>query len=46
LKLLELSRSLDEGTVEHLVSDRDYEQLDLLIIRHLLGDRQQHRSRS
>ncbi|HUV40577.1 MAG TPA: TIM barrel protein [Sedimentisphaerales bacterium] len=46
LKLLELSRSLDEGTVEHLVSDRDYEQLDLLIIRHLLGDRQQHRCKS
>ena len=37
LKLLELSRSLDDSKVELMVSDRDYEQLDLLIIRHLLG---------
>ena len=37
LKLLELSRSLDEGKVEALIAERDYEELDLLILRHLLG---------
>jgi len=38
LKLLELSRSLDEGKVEALIAERDYEELDLLILRHLLGE--------
>ena len=37
LKLLELSRSLDDAKVETLIKDRDYEQLDLLIMKHLLG---------
>jgi len=37
LKLLELSRSLDESTVEALIAERDYEELDLLIMSHLLG---------
>ncbi len=37
LKLLELSRSLDEAKVEALIAERDYEELDLLILRHLLG---------
>jgi xylose isomerase len=38
LKLLELSRSLDEVKVEALIAERDYEELDLLILRHLLGE--------
>jgi len=37
LKLLELSRSLDETKVEELIVKRNYEELDLLIIEHLLG---------
>ncbi len=37
LRLLELVRSLDEKKVEELVSQRDYEELDMLIINHLMG---------
>ena len=37
LKLLELSRSLDDSKVEVFIADRDYEELDLLIMNHLLG---------
>jgi xylose isomerase len=37
LKLLELSRSLDKSKIEALIADRDYEELDLLIMNHLLG---------
>ena len=37
LKLLDLVRRLDEKQVEKLIADRDYEQLDLLIMNHLLG---------
>jgi xylose isomerase len=37
LRLLELSRSLDEAKVEALIAERDYEELDLLIMNHLLG---------
>lgn len=37
LKLLELSRSLDEAKVESLIEERDYEELDLLIMNHLLA---------
>lgn len=37
LKLLELSRSLDDAQVNALIADRDYEELDLLIMKHLLG---------
>jgi xylose isomerase len=37
LKLLELSRSLDEKRIETLIADRDYEELDILIINHLLA---------
>jgi xylose isomerase len=36
LKLLELSRSLDESKINSLISQRDYEELDLLIMTHLL----------
>ena len=35
LKLLELVRRLDEKQVEQLIADRDYEELDLLIVSHL-----------
>jgi xylose isomerase len=37
LKLLELSRSLDQAKVDALIADRDYEELDLLIVNHLLA---------
>jgi xylose isomerase len=37
LKLLELSRSLDEAKVDALIAERDYEALDLLIMEHLLA---------
>jgi xylose isomerase len=35
--LLELSRSLDDAKVESFIKDRDYESLDLMIMKHLLG---------
>ena len=35
--LLELSRSIDEGQMEQFISERDYEGLDLFILRHLMG---------
>ena len=37
LTLLELVRSLDKKKVEKLISQRDYEELDMLIINHLMG---------
>ncbi len=37
LKLLELSRKLDEKKVDTLIAERDYEELDMLVISHLLG---------
>lgn len=37
LRLLEVSRSLDEARVQALVADRDYEELDLLIMQTLVG---------
>ncbi len=37
LQLLELVRSLNTPRIEDLVSQRDYEELDLLIINHLMG---------
>lgn len=37
LRLVELARSLDVDKVEELRSMRDYEELDLLIVNHLLG---------
>ncbi|HBE43436.1 MAG TPA: xylose isomerase [Bacteroidales bacterium] len=37
LKLLELSRKLDEKKVDTMIAERDYEELDMLIISHLLG---------
>jgi xylose isomerase len=38
LRLVELARSLDPARVEQLRQERDYEELDLLIVKHLLGD--------
>ena len=37
LNLVDLVRSLDEGRVEELIAERDYEELDLLIVNHLMG---------
>ena len=37
LKLLEVVRSLDETKVTELINQRDYEELDLLILTHLMG---------
>ena len=36
-KLVELARSLDEAKVKKLIADRDYEELDMLIMSHLMG---------
>jgi len=37
LRLVELSRSLDQAKVDRLIAERDYEELDLLILNHLMG---------
>jgi xylose isomerase len=37
LRLVELVRGLDKGRVEELIMRRDYEELDMLIINHLMG---------
>ncbi len=37
LRLVELSRSLDGEAVEQLIASRDYEELDWLILSHLMG---------
>jgi hypothetical protein len=37
LRLVELSRSLDRLAVEQLIARRDYEELDWLILNHLMG---------
>jgi len=37
LRLVELVRSLDNNKVEKLIAARDYEELDMLIINHLMG---------
>ncbi len=37
LRLLEKSRSFDEKRAKALISDRDYQALDQLVIEHLLG---------
>ncbi|MHC4229084.1 MAG: TIM barrel protein [Planctomycetota bacterium] len=37
MALLELVRSLDKGKVDALIAERDYEELDMLIINHLMG---------
>ena len=37
LRLVALVRTLDEAKVQQLIQERDYEELDLLIMQHLLG---------
>ena len=37
LRLVELSRSLNRKAVDELIAARDYEELDWLILRHLMG---------
>ena len=37
LRLLEVSRNLDEAQVSQLIEQRDYEELDMLIVSALLG---------
>lgn len=37
LALLEVSRSLDQRVVDKLIAERDYEELDMLIVRALMG---------
>jgi xylose isomerase len=37
LRMVELVRSLDKHKVKNLVQHRDYEELDMLIIDHLMG---------
>jgi len=37
LRLVELSRSLDRQAVDRLIEARDYEELDWLILNHLMG---------
>ena len=37
LRLLELVRSLNQAKVDQLIAERDYEEIDLLIVNHLMG---------
>jgi len=37
LHMLDLVRNLDEKKVEKLIAERDYEELDMLIINHIMG---------
>jgi xylose isomerase len=37
LHLVDLVRSLNKNNVEKLIAERDYEELDMLIIKHLMG---------
>lgn len=37
LQLLEVARGLDQNAVEGLIAERDYEELDLLIVNALMG---------
>jgi len=37
LRLVELVRSLDKSKVDELIGQRDYEELDMLIMNHLMG---------
>ncbi len=38
LRLLEISRSLDDSAMEAMIAERDYEELDLYIMTRILGD--------
>ncbi len=37
LRLLDLARSLNQKKIDSLIRQRDYEELDMLIMKHLLG---------
>jgi hypothetical protein len=37
LRLVEMVRSLDRHTMKALITGRDYEELDWLILNHLMG---------
>jgi xylose isomerase len=37
LRLLEISRALDDARIEEYVTNRDYEALEMYIIKHLIG---------
>jgi xylose isomerase len=37
LRLLEISRSLDENAITHFINERNYEELDMYIIEKLIG---------
>ena len=37
LRLVKVARSIDDKTVNQLIADRDYEELDMLIVDHLMG---------
>jgi xylose isomerase len=37
LKLVELVRNLDQDKVDQLIAERDYEELDMLIVNHMMG---------
>ena len=37
LRLLEISRSIDETYIQKCIEERDYEELDLFIMKSLLG---------
>jgi len=37
LRLVEIARSIDQSKVEKLITQRDYEELDMVIINHLMG---------
>jgi len=39
LRLVDLVRSLDKQQMQELITQRDYEELDLLIMNHLMGSR-------
>ena len=38
LRLLEISRALEQSQIDALISERDYEELDWLILNRLMGD--------
>jgi hypothetical protein len=40
LRLVEAARSLEQARVDALIADRDYEELDWLILNHLLDARE------
>jgi hypothetical protein len=37
MRLLEISRSLDESKMKAFIADRDYEELERFIIENLIG---------